>query len=146
MNLKEALKALSEGKKIRRKGFYCKPSYQFKDGSLLVDGKPDLCVTLNVFDLKADDWEVVEKAYITEDEKVYLENLLRPYRDDFNFTFGKVMRNGHLYLKIVFIPYSEDDIGEIMLLPLFGINKPMFEGLELNYRYTADYLKLFKED
>ena len=118
MNLTEALKALSEGKKIRRKGFFNKPSYEFKDGALLVEGNPALSLTLNVFDFEADDWEVVEEAYITKDEKEYLENLLRLYRDDFNFTFGKVMRNGHLYLKIVFIPYSEDDIGEIMLLPL----------------------------
>ena len=146
MNLKEALKALNEGKKIRRKGFFNKPSYQFKDGDLLVGGNPALSFTLNVLDLNADDWEVVEEAYITKDEKEYLENLLRLYRDDFDFTFGKVMRNGHLYLKIVFIPYSEDDIGEIMLLPLFGLNKPMFEGLETNYVYDVDYLKIFKED
>ena len=146
MNLAEALKALSEGKKIRRKGFFNKPSYQFKDGSLLVGGNPDLSLTFNVSDIRAEDWEVVEDAYITEDEKEYLENLLRPYRDDFNFTFGKVMCNGHLYLKIVLIPYDEDDRSEIMLLTLFGLNKPMFEGLETNHVYDVDYLKIFKED
>lgn len=144
MTFGEALKAFSEGKKIRRKGFLNKLSYQFKDGALFVGGNPSFDLTINGFDLEADDWEVVEEVYITKDEKEYLENLLRLYRDDFNFTFEKVMRNGHLYLKIVFIPYDEDDIAEIMLLPLFGLNKPMFEGLETNYCYNADYLKLFK--
>lgn len=145
MNLKEALKALSEGKKIRRKGLINKPSYQFKDGVLLAGGKLSLCLTLNVFDLNADDWEVVEEAYITKDEKEYLENLLQPYRDDYDFAFEKVMRSGRLYLRLDFIPYNEDEALEIMLLPLFNLNKPMFEGLEINCYYTANDLKLFKE-
>ena len=145
MNLKEALKALNEGKKIRRM-FYKKPSYQFKDGVLLTDGKPSSCFCLNVFDLNADDWEVVKEFYITKDEKEYLENLLRLYRDDYDFTFEKVMSNEHLYLKIAFFPYNEDNYPvENMFLPLFGINKPMFEGLEINHLYNFVDLNLFHE-
>lgn len=145
MNLTEALKALNEGEKIRRKGWFIKTPYQLKDGVLTCGGKWCAYLTLNTLDINADDWEVVEEAYITKDEKEYLENLLRMYRDDYDFTFQKVMRNGHLYLKIVFVPYSEDEAFEIMLLPLFGINKPMFCGLEENDLYKADDLNLFHE-
>ena len=156
MNLTEALKALKEGKRIRRKGWYKKSSYQLKewhmsssdqlnDEVLTFGGKWCAYLTLSTLDINADDWEVVEGTYITKDEKEYLENLLRLYRDDYDFTFEKVMRNEHLYLKIVLLPYNEDDAVENMFLPLFGINKPMFEGLEKNDLYEADDLKHFIE-
>lgn len=144
MNLIEALKALDEGKKIRRKGWFAKAPYQLKDGVLNIGNRWCAYLALSTSDLHADDWEVVEEAYITKDEKDYLENLLRIYRDDYDFTFEKVTRNEHLYLKIALIPYKEDEAIEYMFLPLFGINKPMFEGLEEN-DYEADDLKLFKE-
>ena len=126
MNITEALKALSEGKRIRRYGLFGKPSYQIKDGVLFAGGKPTSCITFNVFDLNADNWEVVEEFYITKDEKEYLENLIRLYRDDYNFTFEKVMRNGRFYLRITLKPYSEDEVRENMLIPLICFNKPMF--------------------
>ena len=153
MNLTEALKALNEGKKIRRKGW--KSSYQlkgwflescpqFNSKVLTLGGKWCAGLTLTPLDILGDDWEV-EDGYITKDEKEYLENFLRIYRDDYEFSFEKVMRNGHLYLKISFVPFkfTEDDAVEIMLLPLFGLNKPMFEGLEKDILYTGADLKLF---
>lgn len=145
MNLTEALKALKEGKRIRREGWSSRISYQFKDGVLLARGKQVFYIILSVLDFKADDWEVAEETYITEDEKEYLENLLRLYRDDYDFNFEKVMRNENLYLRITLIPYNKDATSEFMLLPLFGLNKPMFEGLEKNWLYITDDLKLFKE-
>ena len=145
MNLIEALKALNEGKKIRRKGWFEKAPYRLRDGALNIGNQRCMFMCLSAFDIHADDWEVAEEAYITKDEKEYLENLLRLYRDDYNFTFEKVKRKGRLYLRINLIPYNEDEVYEIMLLPLFGLNKPMFEGLEINDLCNIDDLKLFKE-
>jgi len=145
MNITEALKELNDGKKIRRKGWFEKAPYQLRDGALNLGNKRCMFMCLSAIDIHADDWEVVEEAYITKDEKEYLENLIRLYRDDYNFTFEKAMHNGRLYLRITLIPYNEDEVREIMILPLFGINKPMFEGLEISYLYNVDDLKLFKE-
>ena len=108
MNLTEALRALNEGKRIRRKGWFEKASYQLKGGSLNIGEKSSMFMHLTVIDLKADDWEVVEEAgYITEDEKEYLENILRLYRDEYKFTFKKE-RLCRLYLKITLTPYNGD--------------------------------------
>ena len=145
MNLTEALRALNEGKKIRRRGWFANTPYQLRNGVLTIGKK--LCgnITLSATDLQADDWEVGEEAgYITEDEKEYLENILQPYRDEYDFTFEKTTSNCRLYLKITLIPYN-GDTERSMLLPLFGLNKPMFEGLDINFLYDVDDLKLFKE-
>ena len=144
MNLTEALKALNEGKKIRRRGWFANTPYQLRNGVLTIGKK--LCgnIILSVRDLQADDWEVGKEAgYITEDEKEYLENILRPYRDEYKFTFKKE-RLYRPYLEITLTPYNGD--GKICIyLPLFGLNKPMFEGLDGDFLYDVDDLKLFKE-
>ena len=65
MNLEEALKALKDGKKIRRKPWEAKETYEMKAGkSLSSEGKWKNCLVLTSDDILADDWEAIDRESI----------------------------------------------------------------------------------
>ena len=65
MNFTEALKALYEGKKIRRTSWGTNRAYQMKAGkSLSSEGKWKNCLVLTSDDILADDWEAIDRESI----------------------------------------------------------------------------------
>lgn len=148
MNFTEALKALYEGKKIRRTSWETNKAYQMKaDNSLSYEGTLTECIYLSSEDLRAEDWEAVEKVILlNQKEKEFLESVLRPYTDSYDITIEKKMGDeNQYYLDIVLFPHWGSDIRvERFCLPLSGIDKGlMFGHLKKDYQYTADDLNLF---
>ena len=137
MNFADALNALYQGKKIRRKAWSMNTSYQLKNGAF---------ITFNTKDLLAEDWEAVgTEDLLSRKEKEYLENLLRPYLDSYEFIFEKESKDEQDFLKISIFPYDEYKKIKRIYLPLYEISEPMFVSLEKDYEYTADDLNLFHE-
>ena len=69
MNLAEALKALKDGKKIKRKSEPANLYYQLKDKSIICCGVRLDNIVLDFDDLIDDDWEIVQENILEEKEK-----------------------------------------------------------------------------
>ena len=150
MNFTEALKALYEGKKIRRVSWETNKAYQMKaDKSLSYEGTLAEYIVLSSEDLRAEDWEAVEKVILlNQKEKEFLENVLRPYTDSYDITIEKKMGDeNQYYLDIILFPHrGSDSRVERFCLPLSGVNEElMFRYLKKDYQYTSDDLNLFHE-
>lgn len=138
MNLEEAIKALKEGKKIRRKAWPMSIGYLLKDGNY---------ITLNDKDFRGNDWEVVEENILNKHEKEYLKNLIKPFIKEFNnITIKKrksAFSSDRLFILIIF---SNDDSFHEIMLPYFAVDDHMYTGMEADKSYTLEELGLFEEE
>ena len=147
MNLEEALKALKEGKRIRRKAWESKETYEIKEGkSLLSEGKWKNCLVLTYSDILADDWEAIDReSILSKKEKECLENFLSLYPDNYGFVFERELIHKQYFLKIGIFPWKSGEKDEYIYMPLSPISENMFSKLEEHHLYTADDLGLFRE-
>lgn len=148
MNFADALNALYQGKRIRRKSWESKHTYRMQaDKSLSFGMAWAKYIVLDSQDLLADDWEIVEKEILlNQKEKEFLESVFRPYTGSYDITIEKKTGDeNQYYLDIILFPHRDSDSRvERFCLPLTGVNEElMFGNLEKDYQYTTDDLNLF---
>ena len=141
MTIVEAVKALAEGKKIRRndweKGHYIKLiENQVVSQSGWSSG---LCIE----DFSADCWEEYKEPVLDEKEKEYLSAVIKPFRDrviyikkidmylgcnkDAEYIFGELD--------------NENNVVDAFSLPYFP-EGTMYKGMETDKKYTLEELGL----
>ena len=136
MTIVEAVKALTEGKKIRRndweKGHYI----------TLIDNKvvsqngwsSGLCIE----DFSADWWEEYKEPVLNEKEKEYLSAVIKPFRDRITY-IAKVEEDIHWFYWIMI----RVDIGFLndyydFCLPPFEETSDMYKNMEEVTEYTLE--------
>lgn len=144
MNLIEALTALKEGKRIRKKTWeFTEYVYLDKDGVLNDDNNDECSIFFNLGNLNRDDWKIVETPILDEQEKKYLNLVLNP--------LTKVMEiakincsdmSGKRFERIVGYENSKTYL-PCLELPKF-LPGAMYHGMELNKRYIIK--ELFEMD
>lgn len=144
MNLIEALTALKEGKRIRKKTWeFTEYVYLNKDGLVKDDANDEYNATFFLSNAFADDWEIIEKPILDEQEKKYLNLVLNP--------LTKVMEiakincsdmSGKRFERIVGYENSKTYL-PCLELPKF-LPGAMYHGMELNKRYIIK--ELFEMD
>lgn len=144
MNLIEALTALKEGKRIKKKTWdYTKYVYLDKDGLIKDDNNDEYNATFFLSNAFADGWEIIETPILDEQEKKYLNLVLNP--------LTKVMEiakincsdmSGKRFERIVGYENSKTYL-PCLELPKF-LPGAMYHGMELNKRYIIK--ELFEMD
>ena len=137
MTIVEAVKAITEGKKIRRNDWE-KDDYITLIGNKVVSQSgwsSGLCIE----DFSADWWEEYKEPILDEEEKKYLENVLKPFKDRVKYV-DKLetywVDNG----EFIFISLG-DDINDHISLPWFPKGS-MYKNMELGKEYTLKELGL----
>lgn len=77
-------------------------------------------------------------SLLTDEEKRYLTNLLKPYKDQFDYMIKIENRRGNNYLLYF---YSETEDSLCFYLPI--LDSKNYSKLELNTRYNAEMLELY---
>lgn len=80
--------------------------------------------------------EIEDEEILTDEEKKYLENVIRPFKDKVEY-IRKVNAIGNEYIKI-------DLFNDDAVLPYFEFGK-YYKGMETSKEYTLEELGLFKE-
>lgn len=145
MNLAEAIRALSEGKPIRRIpwewGNYSQYIQLNKDGQLADDMGNPISFCFDSADFKTDNWEIVHKPVLNDDEKTLLENIVRPFRKRFErITIIKETLKDNFVLTIHF--YNKDE-EYYTYLPHFSKKDDQYTGMEPDKIYYPAELGLF---
>lgn len=141
MNNKEALQALLDGKKIRKKGWK-KGEYIYfdTDNNRIRDNDYNRCE----FCCEHPNWELYEehKSILDDEEKAYLSAVIKPFKDRViniskasysSFTYGKKAFGITIILK---------DYMNTTTLPLFSQKSSMYKGMETDKYYTLKELGL----
>lgn len=145
MNQIEALQALAEGKRIRRKVWSNKDCFlEFNDKGELVDEngffveQDSLEFTVSLKrDLIDDDWELYT-VILTKDEKEYLEYVLKPFKDIIKYVEKTVYYGGKFERLSV-----EFQNNTSMSFPLFEAKK-YYKRVDTYKIYTLEELGLFE--
>ena len=140
MTIVEAVKALAEGKKIRRN------DWEKDDYITLIDNKvvsqsgwsSGLCIE----DFSADCWEEYKEPSLNEKEKEYLSAVIKPFRDRITY-IAKVEEDIHWFYWIMI----RVDIGFLndyydLCLPPFEETSSMYKNMEVGKEYTLKELGL----
>ena len=137
MTIVEAVKALTEGKKIRRNDWEKDHYITLVDNQVVSQNgwSSGLCID----DFSANWWEEYIESPLDDKEKEYLENVLKPFRDRVKYV-DKLeaywVDNG----EFIFISLG-DDIHEHISLPWFHKGS-MYKNMELGKEYSLKELGL----
>ena len=138
MTIVEAVKALAEGKKIRRndweKGYYI----------TLIDNQVvsqnGLLIGLCIEDISEVCWEEYKEPVLNEKEKEYLSAVIKPFRDRVVYIL-KVEAGECNWLISIKIKRYDEDSNEYIDLPYFRENT-MYKNMLINREYTLEELGL----
>lgn len=143
MTFEEALKALKEGKKIRKKWWHA-GSYIWLDEKNNLKNKNGSEISVSVdFDFMTDNvWEIYQEPVLDEVEKKYLSAVIKPFRDRVTciIKYNNCERGEYLDIFINSYDKGSEDIEEIFL-PYFK-KGTMYKGMEDNKKYILEELGL----
>ena len=117
-----------------------------KDRSVVMDGI-DSITPYKIFPTVKDFVDflnlTVEEKILDEDEKRYIKNIVRPFRDKVTSIYKRQYHDIYEYITITYQEQVEDDeitVGEMTIyLPFFKKNT-MYTGMLLNKHYTLEDL------
>ena len=142
MTIVEAVKALNEGKKIRRndweKGYYI----TLIDNQVVSQNgwSSGLCIE----DFSEDCWEEYEEDILDEEEKKYLSVVIKPFRDQVIYIKKiDVYLGCNKYCEYILgeLSNKDDDVVDTFALPYFPKGS-MYKGMEKDKKYTLEELGL----
>ena len=149
MVLMEAMKALSEGKKIRRNSWDEQEYIRLnKDGQLIDELGDPVEIFFDSDDMKADNWKLANKPILNYNEKGYLENLIRPFRKRFErISVAKETFNNNFVLTI-YLRHDDKENPEcsVITFPSFTKEDRLYTGMKEDKLYSREELRLFGDD
>ena len=149
MVLMEALKALSEGKKIRRNTWEEQEYIRLnKDGKLIDELGSPVEIFFDSNEINEDSWKLANKPILNYNEKDYLENLIRPFRKRFErILVAKETFNDNFVLTI-YLRHDDKENPEYSVInfPSFTKEDRLYTGMEDDKLYTREELRLFRDD
>ena len=141
MTIVEAVKALAEGKKIRRNDWSKGDYVTLKDNQVVSQSgwSSGLCIE----DFSADCWEEYKEPILDEEEKKYLSAVIKPFRKKVKYikkvdTCWGYNKN---YEYISGELGNKDDVVDTFALPYFPKGN-MYKGMETGKEYTLDEVGL----
>ena len=141
MTIVEAVKALTEGKKIRRIDWSKGDYVTLKDNKVVTIG--DQPGGLYIDDFSADCWEEYKEPVLDEEEKEYLSAVIKPFRDRVIYIKKiDVYLGCNKYDEYILGELgNKDDVVDTFALPYFPKGS-MYKGMETNKKYTLEELGL----
>lgn len=142
MTFEEALKALKEGKKIRKKWWYA-GSYIWLDEKNTLKNKNGSETSVAVeFDFMTNNkWEIYEEPVLDEKEKEYLSAVIKPFRNMVVCICKLELITCNQFIHIKAKRYDKDTNYEYINLPIFR-KGTMYKNMEVGKEYTLKELGL----
>lgn len=141
MTIVEAVKALTEGKKIRRKDWEKDNYITLIDNQVVSQNgwSSGLCID----DFSADWWEEYKEPVLDEKEKEYLSAVIKPFRNKVEYIKKIETYNvGYGFREKISIELRDKDgIKDYLSLPWFA-KDTMYKGMGLGKRYVLKELGL----
>ena len=142
MTIVEAVKALTEGKKIRRNDWEKGHYITLVDNQVVSQNgwSSGLCID----DFSADWWEEYKEPILTDKEKEYLSAVIKPFRNRVKYIYKiNVIDDCSQLISIRMERYDfEENLRcEYMYLPYFK-KDTMYKGMETDKKYTLEELGL----
>lgn len=139
MNFFDAMKELEKGNKVR--------NTKWKDAIYLYEDNEDICFSdaccvknLDITDLNYGTWELYKELILTKEEKEYLSNVIKPFKNRVRYIIKYTNLSGlnEEYIQICVKSY-DNELDEDINLPLF-VEGSMYKNMKKVHRYTLKEL------
>ena len=135
MNFFDAMKELEKGNKVR--------NTKWKDAIYLYEDNEDICFSdacvvkyLDNRDLNYGTWELYKEPILTKEEKEYLSNVIKPFKNKVSYIVkDKIIVGPRNAVFIQICVKSSISMYEYISLPTF-ISDCMYNNMQLGYRYS----------
>jgi hypothetical protein len=136
MKFEEALKYLREGKKIRRVAWDGYRYIYYKDDYVHIESGKQLDAVYRIeYFLKNTDWELYEEPILGKEEKEYLSNVIKPFREKVVYIAKIECLLNYECVCIAIVDETN------IWFPSFKANT-MYKGMEPDKKYTLKELGL----
>lgn len=141
MNFFDAMKELEKGNKVR--------NTKWKDAIYLYEENKDICFSeasvvkyLDIADLNYGTWELYKEPILTQEEKEYLSNVIKPFKNRVRYIIKYTNLSGlnEEYIQICVKTYN-GELNEDINLPLF-VEGSMYKNMKKVHRYSLKELGL----
>lgn len=141
MNFFDAMKELEKGNKVR--------NTKWKDAIYLYEENEDICFSeasvvkyLDITDLNYGTWELYKEPILTQEEKEYLSNVIKPFKNRVRYIIKYTNLSGlnEEYIQICVKTYA-GELNEDINLPLF-VEGSMYKNMKKVHRYSLKELGL----
>lgn len=141
MTFEEMLKALMNGKKIRKKA-WDRGIYRMRgDGKYIIDQEGNESAILIDGSFDADVWEEYKEEVLDEKEKKYLSAVIKPFRNMVVCICKLELITCNQFIHIKAKRYDEDTNYEYINLPVFR-KGTMYKNMKVGKEYTLKELGL----
>ena len=142
MNIIEAMRELEKGKKVRKVKWdpICYIAYN-KTNNTFVDENSNVAFVSTY--LNSDKWELYKEHILTEKEKKYLSNVIRPFKERVISITKETSNSGdYYYIAIRYKSIDSEMDFEDTLLSLFPKKADKYRNIEANCPYKLEELGL----
>lgn len=141
MTFEEMLKALMNGKKIRKKA-WDRGIYRMRgDGKYIIDQEGNESAILIDGSFDADVWEEYKEDILDEKEKKYLSTVIKPFRDRVCSICKLELISCNQFIHMEVKRYDEDTSHDYINLPIFR-KDTMYKNMKVGKDYTLKELGL----
>ena len=141
MNFFEAMQELEKGKKVRKvhwdTNYYI--AYNKEDNTFIDENSH---IVVDSIYLNSDKWELYKEDILTEKEKEYLSNVIKPFKNRVRYIIKYTNLSGlnEEYIQICVKSY-DSELDEDINLPLF-VEGSMYKNMKKVHRYSLKELDL----
>ena len=144
MTFLEALEEAKKGKKVRH-NLWCSEIYlAIENGNIKICNTPATCLIKDNY--TSNSWEIYKEKILTDEEKEYLNNVIKPFKNKVISIVKKKSRllsNKSLsFIQINIKCFNDVSIWyETISLPTF-VKGSMYKNMKADYEYTVEDLDL----
>lgn len=141
MNFFEAMKELEKGNKVR-KADWKDAIYLYKENNEIRFSNTSIANFLYIRDLNYETWELYKEPILTEEEKEYLSNVIKPFKNRvcYIIKYKNLCALNEEYIQICVRSYN-NELDEDINLPLF-VKGSMYKNMQEERRYSLRALGL----
>lgn len=141
MNFFDAMKELEKGNKVRN-AYWSLGIYVYKEHNKIYFSDNGLGKYLSTIDLNYGEWEIYKEPILTEEEKEYLSNVIKPFKNRVCY----IIKHTNLcylneeYIQICVKEFNSE-LEETINLPIF-VAGSMYKKMKKVHRYSLKELGL----
>lgn len=141
MNFFEAMQELEKGNKVRNADWKVE-LYLYKENEDICFSSTGIVKILNERDLNYGTWELYKEPILTKEEKEYLNNVIKPFKNRVRYIikYTNLIGLNEEYIQIGVRSYN-NGLDEDINLPLF-VEGSMYKNMKKVHRYSLKELGL----
>lgn len=140
MNFFEAMQELEKGNKVRN-ATWKDTIYLYKENEDICFSDTSIAKFLNDRDLNYGPWEIYKEKILTDKEKEYISNVIKPFKDKVSYIVKDTISYYDGDFIQICVKSNRNNVYQYINLPAF-VKGSMYKNMKVGYKYSLKELGL----